>query len=640
MDRSGDLPSSSTETPAPGDASLLSKADIATVQLDSTGEILTVNDGLVNLVGYTRETLVGKALTDILASVPAPLESFLENGTNGPLTLTLPLEASNEDIVACETHLKPIASDGDRVVVGLFYESRGQSPRLDATEDRALTPSTEIAPARAFVALADALSDGIIVLDTDSQIQYANPAVERILGYTPDELVGGSNLSIIPERLRDAHLRALNRYLETGTRNIDWTYVELPGQHKDGHEVPLGISLNDFVFDGDRFFVGLFRDITSQKAAERALREREQLLNKYKEYTDDVLNAIGDVFYVLDEDGCLRRWNDTLVEVTGYTDEEIASMHALDFFGEDDHETIEDAIERGFESGGTRVQTELHTKFGAEIPYEFDAASLEDPDGEPVLAGIGRDITDQREQQRKLKESNDRLEQFAYAASHDLQEPLRMVTSYLQLIEQRYTDDLDDDAVEFIEFAVDGAERMREMIDGLLQYSRVDTQGKEFEPVDLNAVLDEVESDLQLRIEETDARIQSDDLPRVSGDRGQLRQVFQNLLKNAIEYSGTEPPRIEITTERDGRMWRIAVTDNGIGFDPDETQRIFRVFQRLHGREEHSGTGIGLALCRRIVERHGGEIWAESEPGEGSTFYFTLPGSTEQPDSNRYSRAR
>ncbi|MCU4925936.1 ATP-binding protein [Halobacteria archaeon AArc-dxtr1] len=245
--------------------------------------------------------------------------------------------------------------------------------------------------------------------------------------------------------------------------------------------------------------------------------------------------------------------------------------------------------------------------------------------------------------QARLEESNDRLEQFAYAASHDLQEPLRMVSSYLQLIDDHHGDALDEDATEFLEYAIDGSKRMTEMIDGLLQYSRVDTQGKPFEPVSLETVLDDVRNDLGLRIEESKAQIEYSELPRVEGDARQLRQLFQNLLANAIEYSDTEdvPPRIEIDVERgetprasgrpddtveiDSDDWVIAVSDNGIGIDPAEQDRVFEVFQRLHTQEEHAGTGIGLALCKRIVERHGGDIWVDSEPDAGTTISMTLP---------------
>ncbi|MFP9190626.1 sensor histidine kinase [Natronosalvus vescus] len=225
----------------------------------------------------------------------------------------------------------------------------------------------------------------------------------------------------------------------------------------------------------------------------------------------------------------------------------------------------------------------------------------------------------------RLEESNARLEQFAYAASHDLQEPLRMVTSYLQLIESRYGDEFDEDGEEFLEFAIDGADRMRSMIEGLLEYSRVDTEGNPLKPTDMNDVVEDVRMNLEMKIDDHEAQIEVDSLPVVNGDEYQLRQLLQNVLSNAIEYSGDEPPRIRIAANRNGTHWKLSVTDNGIGIDPDDQDRIFEVFQRLHSRDEHPGTGIGLALCKRIIERHGGDIWVDSEPGEGSTVTFTLP---------------
>ncbi|WP_081655470.1 sensor histidine kinase [Halopiger goleimassiliensis] len=233
----------------------------------------------------------------------------------------------------------------------------------------------------------------------------------------------------------------------------------------------------------------------------------------------------------------------------------------------------------------------------------------------------------------QLEASNERLEQFAYAASHDLQEPLRMVRRYLELAERRYGEELDENCREFIDFAVDGAERMSEMIDGLLEYSRVETQGDSFDAVDLDAVLDDVLTDLQFKIEETDATITREPLPTVEGDRRQLRQLLQNLVSNAIEYSGDAPPRIHVSAARDGAEWTVSVRDEGIGIDPDDADRIFEIFQRLHSLEEHDGSGIGLALCKRIVERHDGEIRVDSEPGEGATFSVTLEASADA--SNR-----
>jgi len=203
-----------------------------------------------------------------------------------------------------------------------------------------------------------------------------------------------------------------------------------------------------------------------------------------------------------------------------------------------------------------------------------------------------------------------------------------MVSSYLQLVESRYADELDEDGREFIEFAIDGADRMREMIEGLLQYSRVDTRGNPFESVDLDEVFSDVRQDLEVKVRETDADVTVGDLPRVHGDASQLNQVFQNLFSNALEYSGDEPPRVHVDAERAGDRWIVSVGDEGIGIDPADAERVFEVFQSLHGHEE-AGTGIGLALVKRIVERHDGDIWVDSAPGEGATFSFTLPAADE-----------
>jgi PAS domain S-box-containing protein len=230
-----------------------------------------------------------------------------------------------------------------------------------------------------------------------------------------------------------------------------------------------------------------------------------------------------------------------------------------------------------------------------------------------------------RETQQKLKQSNEELEQFAYAASHDLQEPLRTVSSYLTLLERRYNDELDDDAREFIDFAVDGADRMREMIQALLAYSRIDTRGQSFEPVAVDTLFDRLTQDLTVTIEETGAVVSTPtaDLT-VSGDESQLSQLFRNLVGNGIKYNDDQP-RVDISATPQDEMVQFEVTDNGIGMDPDQTDDIFEVFQRLHTRDEFDGTGIGLSVCRKIVDRHGGEIRVDSEPSVGTTVTVTLP---------------
>ena len=224
-----------------------------------------------------------------------------------------------------------------------------------------------------------------------------------------------------------------------------------------------------------------------------------------------------------------------------------------------------------------------------------------------------------------MERSNTELEQFAYVASHDLQELLRMVANYLQLLKRRYKDKLGPDADEFIFYAVDGARRMKALISDLLVYSRVGTRGKDYEPTDWVAVFDTATVNLQEAIQESGAKVSRGALPTVMADAPQLTQLFQNLVSNAIKFRSGEAPNIHVSAVRKGDEWVFSVRDNGIGVDPQYHDRIFVIFQRLHTRTEYPGTGVGLAICKRIVERHGGRIWLESELGKGSTFYFTIP---------------
>lgn len=285
--------------------------------------------------------------------------------------------------------------------------------------------------------------------------------------------------------------------------------------------------------------------------------------------------------------------------------------------------TVEKRIERGDD----------------ELYVLITAAPVFDDTGQLLAATeVVKDITARKrmelelaDKNRRLTESNRELQQFAYIASHDLQEPLRTITSFIQLLARRYRGKLDQDADDFIGFVTDGAARMQQLINDLLLYSRVETKGKPFAPIDLNEVLAAVRANLRLAIVENGAEIVCAPLPVVSGDQGQLVQLFQNLLANSIRFRSTEPPAIGITATPDDGWWRIEVRDNGIGIDPRFSERIFEIFQRLHGRDEYPGTGIGLAICRKIIERHGGTIRVESAPGKGATFVFTLPAAPAAP---------
>jgi signal transduction histidine kinase len=279
-------------------------------------------------------------------------------------------------------------------------------------------------------------------------------------------------------------------------------------------------------------------------------------------------------------------------------------------------------------TGETSAAGELY-----ELSRSFDemAATLEQRSAERDKAESDlRKLNDDLEQRvadrtADLQRSNEELEQFAYVVSHDLQEPLRMVTQYLQLLERRYPDKLDQNARDFIGFAKDGAERMQALIKALLEYSRVGTRPKQFGPVEAEKAFQDALDNLTVMVQENDARVTHDPLPSVQGDQVQLTQLFQNLIGNAIKFRNPEAPAVHVGAARQNGQWQFHVRDNGIGIASKDFDRIFVVFQRLHTRNRYTGTGIGLAACKKIVDRHGGKIWVESQPGSGATFYFTLP---------------
>jgi PAS domain S-box-containing protein len=330
--------------------------------------------------------------------------------------------------------------------------------------------------------------------------------------------------------------------------------------------------------------------------------------------------------------GKIVRFNKATSEFWGYGDEIIGKLptalvverEAPVVFG-----VINDALHKGFVKN---VEHTALTKDKREVPILLSVVMLRDSEGNPLsMIASTRDISERKQAEQALAEktedlqrSNEELERFAYVASHDLQEPLRMVTSYMQLLERRYGAKLDADAHDFIGFAIEGARRMHNLINDLLQLSRVGTHGKPFQDIELSRVFDEALNNLEVAINENGAVITRSSLPAVLVDAGQMVQLFQNLLSNAIKFHGKGPPNIEVSAKKEDSEWIFAVKDNGIGIDPKYFDRIFAVFQRLGGNE-YPGTGLGLAQVRKIVQRHRGRIWVESQPGEGSTFYFTIP---------------
>lgn len=369
----------------------------------------------------------------------------------------------------------------------------------------------------------------------------------------------------------------------------------------------------------------------------RSLKRSESSLRSERDFAEAIITNAQAIVLVVGNDGRILRVNPYIEEVTGWKQEELVTR-----------EWAEVLLPEGETKAGRRMISELlarsnRTSFSGKIvsrggevrEVEWRIKPLDGlnsrPDG---MLFIGHDVTDERKLERALSEraqelsrSNGELNQFAYVASHDLQEPLRMVTAYLELLERKYGDSLDGDARQYMRYAVDGAVRMRELIRDLLAYSRVESGGGEFTDVDMNEALSTALSNLRSSMTVNSATVKAEHLSTITADRTQMTQLFQNLVGNAIKYHGKEPPMILVSCADGPGSWTFSVRDNGIGIASEQYDRIFQMFSRLHTKEEYPGTGIGLAISKRIVERHGGRIWVESTPGIGSEFFFTIPKS-------------
>ncbi len=329
-------------------------------------------------------------------------------------------------------------------------------------------------------------------------------------------------------------------------------------------------------------------------------------------------------------------WSGEIYRIFGFAPSDFTPTYArfLDTVLPDDRDAVVGAVERSLrEREPYGLDHRIVLPDGNIRTVREEGEVVTNPRGEPVaMVGTVQDITERKEIETRLStlsddllRSNRDLEQFAYAASHDLQEPLRAISGYAQLLERRYSEKLDDKADEFIDNIVEGAARMQNLIASLLAYSRLPNQGSDATPFEGGAALNKAMGNLDSAIRETGMEIESEPLPSINGVEEQFVLVFQNLISNAIKFRSDDPPRVRIHAQRLGGEWRFSVADNGIGMEPQYAERIFLIFQRLHTRTDYPGEGVGLAICKRVIERHGGKIWVESAPGEGATFHFTLP---------------
>jgi PAS domain S-box-containing protein len=484
-------------------------------------------------------------------------------------------------------------------------------------------------------------TDVVFVKDLEGRYLLMNPAGVSYLGRPLDQIVGRTDQELyspdLAARIRetDQVVRVTEEIQVYETTDVvdgtSRTFLTTKGPFRDGSGRLAGIF-------------GIARDITERKLAEARMEEVNTALRESEQTFRQLFAASPDAIVMIDPHDPVVSWpivdcNEAACHMNGYTRAELIGR-SIDILNTTAAAPEERAayLDRLRREGVVFIDALHRHKDGHVFPVEISTSIIRLRGRERVL-GIDRDVTARKRLEQELaaraeelERSNKELEQFAYVASHDLQEPLRIVAGYAELLARRYGGSLDQDADEFIGYMVDGVGRMQRLINDLLHYSRVGTKGKEPVPTDLDRVLDEALGNLGSKIEETEAEVTADRLPTVPADEGQLVQLFQNLIGNAVKFHGDRRPRVHVGAERRNGEWELSVADNGIGIDADYRDQIFEIFQRLHARDEFEGTGIGLAICRKIVDRHGGRIWVESTPGRGSTFRFTIPAEDRNRD--------
>jgi PAS domain S-box-containing protein len=611
---------------------LLEAAPDAMVVVNQEGEIVLLNVQAENQFGYSRDELVGQQVKNIIPEGFAEriiadgtrtaaealaqqigtgieLSGRRKDGSDFPIELMLsPLESAEGILVTAAIRNISVRKEAEKNIVRMEGRYRG---------------------------LLEAAPDAMVVVNQQGEIVLLNVQAEKQFGYRRDELVGQKVKNIIPEGFAERLVADELRSAEDALAQQIGTGIELTGRRKDGSDFPIEIMLSPLESNEGILVTAAIRDISLRKQADKHLAQME---GRYR----GLLEAAPDAMVVVNRRGEIVLLNVQAEKQFGYHRDELVGQKMKNIIPEGFAERLiadglrspEDALAQKI---GTGIELSGRRKDGSDFPIELMLSPLESAEGILVTAAI-RDITTRKaaethllQKVEELNRSNEELGQFAYIASHDLQEPLRMVASYTQLLSRRYTGKLDADADEFIAFAVDGANRMQRLIQDLLAFSRIGTKGADLVDYSSEDAMQQALVNLRGVIGDSGALVTHDPLPLVHADEMQLVQLFQNLVGNAIKYQSPGVPHVHVSAAMNvDKKWVFSVKDNGLGIDPQYFDRIFGMFQRLHKREEFAGTGIGLAICKKIVERHKGTISVESQLGQGSTFRFTMEGTEKR----------
>ncbi len=643
---------------------LLEAAPDAMVVVNQRGEILLVNVQAEKKFGYRRDELIGQKVKDIIpegfaerliADAARSTADALAQHMGTGIELSGRRKDGSEFPI--EIMLSPLESAEGILVTAAI---RNISARKDAEKHLAQMEGR-------YRGLLEAAPDAMVVVNQGGEIVLVNVQAEKQFGYPRDELVGQKVKNIIPEGFAERLISDATRSAADALAQQIGMGIELSGRRKDGSEFPIEIMLSPLESAEGILVTAAIRNISGRRAAEKHLVQME---GRYR----GLLEAAPDAMVVVNQTGEIVLLNVQAEKQFGYRRDELVGQRVKNIIPEgfaerliaDASRSVADALAQQI---GMGIELSGRRKDGSEFPIEIMLSPLESAEGILVTAAI-RNISARKKSEQAntqlenqatvmrgahdelelrvsertkelafanqvLEQSNLELKQFAYIASHDLQSPLRSISGFVQLLKMEYEDKLSEEAVDWIRRTVQSIGQMQTLIRDLLSYSRVDARSVPFTQIPFLDIVNDALTLLESSIRDSGGRVTWDQLPVIMGDRSQLVQLIQNLIGNGLTYRGDKPPHIHLSAERSGKEWVFSVCDNGIGIDPKHYEQIFEIFKRLHDQKDYPGTGIGLAVCRRVVIRHGGRIWVQSEPGHGSTFFFTIPEGTGQINEQR-----
>ena len=595
------------------------------IVVDETGHIILANTEAGRLFGYSAENLLHKPIETLIPSRYRRGHVTLRHGYT---------EQSNARLMGAGRDLHGLRQDGSEFPVEI-----GLNP-VNTTDGRLVIAAITDLTARKnqeeiFRIAVEASPSGMIVVNAQGKIVLANSEALRLFGYTRDELLNQPIELLVPNRHHQSHVQVRTRYAQQASNRPMGLGRDLAGCRKDGSEFPLEIGLRPVSTPNGPCVIAAVTDLSARKAAEQL---HEQIA-KTQAHLAAIVESSEDAIISKDRHGIVTSWNTGAEKLFGYSAQEmlgqpIETIVPSDYLDEE-HDMRHCVIE--LNQPVQQRDAIRATKSGKLINVSITLSPIRDKQGRVIGSSkVARDISERiraeselRARSVQLAHSNAELQQFAYSASHDLQEPLRAIAGCVELLQRRYAGKIDARADEYISHAVDSAQRMRQLIEDLLSLSRVDSSRTARTPTKCQSVIRNVLANLSSAITQNKATIECGLLPTVPGDSAQLTQLFQNLISNAIKFHGKAPPVIKIACEQQDDYYLFSVSDNGIGIEPEHFERIFGLFQRLHSKRTYTGTGIGLALCTKIVTAHRGRIWVESTLNEGSTFFFTLSANAD-----------